>query len=56
MICLTRPDGGRSWVHESRLAEYLGRGFMLTSPPQAEPAAVKAAAEPKKTTRRSKTK
>ena len=56
MICLTRPDGGRTWVHESRLDEYLGRGFRLTSPPQAEPAAVKATAAPKKTTKRSTTK
>ena len=56
MICLTRPDGGRTWVHESRLDEYLGRGFVLTSPPQAEPAAVKATAAPKKTTKRSTTK
>ena len=56
MICLTRPDGGRTWVHESRLDEYLGRGFALTSPPQAELAAVKATAAPKKTTKRSTTK
>lgn len=56
MICLTRPDGGQTWVHESRLDEYLGRGYRFPSPPQAEPAAVKATAEPKKTTRRTKTK
>ena len=53
MICLTRPDGGQTWVHESRLDEYLGRGYRFPSPPQAEPAAVKTTAAPKKTTRRS---
>ena len=56
MICLTRPDGGRTWVHESRLDEYLGRGFKLPSLPQADPAATKATAAPKKTTKRSTTK
>ena len=56
MICLTRPDGGRTWVHESRLEEYLGRGYQALSPLQADSAAVKATAEPKKTTKRSTTK
>lgn len=56
MICLTRPDGGRTWVHESRLEEYLGRGYQALSPLQADSAAVTAAAEPKKKTTKRSTK
>ena len=56
MICLTRPDGGRTWVHESRLDEYLGRGFKIPSPPQADPASEKATAEQKKSPRRIRSK
>ena len=48
MITLIRPDGGRTWVHESRLDEYLGRGFKLPSPAPAEPAAPTAAKRTRK--------
>lgn len=34
MILLKRPDGGETWVHESRLEEYQARGFTLPAPPQ----------------------
>jgi hypothetical protein len=53
MIVLIRPDGGETFVHESRLDEYLGRGFRLPSPPSAPKQAAKPAAKPaaKKTTK-----
>ena len=43
MIRMTRPDGGHTWVHESRVDEYMGRGFRIPSPvrepvPEPEPA------------------
>ena len=34
MILLKRPDGGETWVHESRLEEYQARGFTIPAPPQ----------------------
>lgn len=34
MIILVRPDGGETYVHESRLDEYLERGFRLPDPPK----------------------
>jgi hypothetical protein len=34
MILLRRPDGGETWVHESRLEEYQARGFIFPAPPQ----------------------
>lgn len=49
MISLVRPDGGRTWVHESRLDEYLGRGFKLPSP---SPEPELPAAAPKKPRRK----
>ena len=39
MICLIRPDGGRCWVHESRVDEYKEAGFALASPPAKSPPA-----------------
>ena len=46
MIKLVHPrTGGETWVHESRLDEYLARGFSIYSPP-APP--VKPANTPKK--------
>ena len=37
MICMIRPDGGRFWVHESRVDEYKEAGFTLASPPEKAP-------------------
>ena len=50
MILLTRPEGGTTWVHESRLDEYLGRGFKLPSPPPEMPAPAKQPASKKRST------
>lgn len=36
MILMTRPDGGQTWVHESRLEEYKKRGFSIPTSPRAE--------------------
>ena len=33
MVLMTRPDGGQTWVHESRVEEYRGRGFSLPAAP-----------------------
>jgi len=33
MILLRRPDGGETWVHESRIEEYQARGFTIPAPP-----------------------
>ena len=52
MILMTRPDGGHTWVHESRVDEYTGRGFRIPSParaPKPEPEPVKKPAAKKKT-------
>ena len=46
MIKLVHPrTGGETWVHESRLDEYLARGFHIYEPP-APP--IKPAAAPKR--------
>ena len=37
MLKLVNPNGGETWVHETRLDEYLGRGFKLTPPPPPPP-------------------
>lgn len=38
MILLVNPrSGGPTWVHESRLEEYLAAGFKLAPPPPAPP-------------------
>ena len=50
MIRLNNPLGGYTWVHESRLDEYLGQGFSLPTPPQGMPAPAKQQAAKKKST------
>ena len=38
MIRLVNPSsGGETWVHESRLDEYLARGFKFYEPPPVSP-------------------
>ena len=34
MILMIRPDGGSSYIHESRIDEYRERGFKLPAPPK----------------------
>lgn len=51
MILMTRPDGGQTWVHESRLEEYRERGFAIPASPRAEKPREDAAAG-KKTSRK----
>ena len=36
MVRLDNPLGGKTWVHESRLEEYLEMGYTLTPPPMPE--------------------
>ena len=50
MIRLINPMGGSTWVHESRLDEYLGKGFSIPSPPPGMPAPAKQPAARKKST------
>lgn len=56
MIILQRPDGGRCWVHESRVNEYLGKGFAPFPAPQAETPAKETAAPKKTRSKRNTTK
>lgn len=35
MIRLVNRAGGDTWVHETRLGEYLAAGYQLAAPPQA---------------------
>ena len=52
MLKLINTHGGETWVHESRLDEYLARGFKLAEPTkQAAPKtkAVSPSDTPKKT-------
>jgi len=37
MLKLINPRGGETWVHESRLDEYLARGFRFAMPPMPAP-------------------
>jgi len=37
MIKLINTRGGETWVHESRLDEYLARGFKIAAPPMPAP-------------------
>ena len=48
---MTRPDGGQTWVHESRVEEYRGRGFSVPAAPVKEAKEEPTAAR-KKTTRK----
>ena len=53
MIRLVHPrTGGETWVHESRLDEYLSRGFSIYVPPAPpiKPAAARPRQPAKKTT------
>ena len=52
MILVENPLGGRSWVHESRLDEYLGKGFNLPSPPPGMPAPAEKPAAKKRSTKK----
>ncbi len=49
MIRLANPLGGVTWVHESRLEEYLRLGYKLPEPPPApeKPARKPRASKPK---------
>lgn len=54
MVLMQRPDGGRTWVHESRVEEYQGRGFRFPAPPAPPEPAPKAEkpTEKKRTTKK----
>lgn len=41
MLKLINPAGGFTWVHESRIDEYLARGYKMTPPPSPPPPAKK---------------
>ena len=49
MVRLDNPLGGVTWVHESRLEEYLRLGYKLPEPPPApeKPARKPRASKPK---------
>lgn len=44
---INRDTGGVTWVHESRLEEYLAAGHKLPAPPEAPATAPKAPRKPK---------
>ena len=46
MLKLINTRGGETWVHESRLDEYLARGFKFAAPPMPAPPKPKAASNP----------
>jgi len=57
MLKLINPRGGETWVHESRLDEYLARGFKFAAPPMPappEPKAVSKSDTPKKTAKKAR--
>lgn len=37
MVKLINPNGGETWVHESRVEEYQARGFKQAPPPPPPP-------------------
>lgn len=37
MVKLIAPNGGETWVHETRIDEYLARGYNLAPPPPPPP-------------------
>lgn len=48
MVRLDNPLGGVTWVHESRLEEYMRLGYRLPEPPKPEkPARKPRASKPK---------
>jgi hypothetical protein len=52
MVLMTRPDGGQTWVHESRVEEYRGRGFTVPGDPVKDEKAEPTVAKKKTTTRK----
>ena len=57
MLKLINPRGGETWVHESRLDEYLARGFKFAAPPMPAPPKPKAESKtdtPKKSTKKAR--
>ena len=57
MLKLINPRGGETWVHESRLDEYLALGFRFAMPPMPgppKPKAVSASDSPKKTAKKAR--
>ena len=58
MLRLINPNsGGETWVHESRLDEYLARGFKFAAPPMPappKPKAVSPSDTPKKTAKKAR--
>ena len=58
MLKLINPNsGGETWVHESRLDEYLALGFRFAMPPMPAPPKPKAASasdSPKKTAKKAR--
>lgn len=58
MLRLINPNsGGETWVHESRLDEYLASGFQFAAPPMPAPPEPKPASEsdtPKKTAKKAR--
>ena len=57
MLKLINTHGGETWVHESRLDEYLARGFQFAAPPMPAPPEPKAASKsdtPKKTVKKAR--
>lgn len=56
MLKLINTHGGETWVHESRLDEYLARGFQFAAPPMPAPPAETPSQKPtpKKTTRKAR--
>lgn len=52
MLKLINPAGSFTFVHESRIDEYLARGYKLTPPPSPAPAPAKPAPAKKKTTKK----
>ena len=53
MLKLINTRGGETWVPESRLDEYLARGFKFAAPPMPAPPKPKADT-PKKTTKKAR--
>ena len=47
MLKLINPADRITWVHESRIDEYLERGYKLTPPPQPSPPPAPAPAKKK---------
>lgn len=48
MLKFINPAGGTTWAHESRMDEYLERGYKLAPRPEPEPRPVEGFKAPKK--------